>query len=100
MPDETAQTTESVQSNDSAPADVPSSAPEAPANEVTPPLAKDDNSIPEQPEGQPAEPAQSEPTAQTGENPPMPDPIFPTPDIPPTPAETQSAQIPPSEPIV
>jgi hypothetical protein len=57
MPDEainneTAQTVNTTQSNDSAPADVPSSAPEAPTNEVTPPPAKDDNSIPAQPEGQ------------------------------------------------
>ena len=104
--DVTAQTEQSVQSTDSAPADMPSSAPEAPASEVIPPPVKDDNSIPAQPESQPTEPAQAEPTAQTGETPPAqeqkPEPISPTPDTPKnleTPPETGTAQIPPNEPL-
>ena len=99
MSDETAQTVNTAQSNDSAPADVPLEAPNAPTSEVTPPVAKDDNSIPVQPESQPAEPVQ---TAQTGEIPPVQEqksePI-PTPETPPAPPEPATAQIPPTEPL-
>jgi len=99
MPDETAQTANTAQTTGSVPADVPSEAPQAPTDTVTPPLAKDDNSIPAQPESQPAEPVQM---AQTGEIPPAleqkSEPI-PTSETPPTPPETEAAQIPPTEPL-
>jgi ribosomal protein S25 len=68
MDNQTAQTANTVQSSDSVPADIPSSAPEAPASEVTPPLAKDDNSILNTPESQPAEPVE---TPQTVVNEPL-----------------------------
>jgi hypothetical protein len=64
MSDETAQTANTAQSNDSAPADMPSSAPEAPASEVVSAPVKDDNSIPAHPESQPID---NPVTAQTGE---------------------------------
>ena len=41
----TAQTANTAQSTDSAPAGMPSEAPEAPANEVTTPPVKDDNLV-------------------------------------------------------
>jgi hypothetical protein len=97
MSDETAQTANTAQSNDSAPADMLPSAPEAPADTVIPPLAKDDISAQNVPESQPVEPAQ---TAQTGENPSsISEPIL-TPETPPIPPETTTAQTPPSEPVV
>jgi hypothetical protein len=99
MPDETAQTVNTAQSTDSTPADLPLEAPNAPASEVTPPLAKDDNLSQNVPESQPAETPQ---TPQTGEIPPAPEqkiePI-PTPETPPIPPETIMAQLPPSEPL-
>ena len=99
MSDETAQTEGSVQSSDSAPANVPLEAPQAPADTVTPPLAKDDNLAQNVPESQPAEPVQ---TAQTGENPaPVSEPTPPaqTVETPATPSETGTAHIPPTEPL-
>jgi len=99
MPDETPQTANTAQSTDSAPADVPSEAPQAPANEVTPPLAKDDNLAQNVPESQPIETPQ---TSQTGEIPPVPeqklDPIS-TPETPATSPETGTAQTPVNEPL-
>ena len=99
MDDQTAQTANTAQSTDSAPADMPPSAPEAPANEVTPPLAKDDNLAQNVPESQPIETPQ---TPQTGEILPAPEqkaePI-PTPETPTTPPETQSAQTVVNEPL-
>ena len=99
MSDETAQTVNTAQTTGSVPADVPLEAPNAPANEVTPPLAKDDILAQNVPESQPAEPVQ---TPQTGEIPPVQEqksePI-PTPETPPAPPETTTAQIPPTEPL-
>jgi len=97
MPDETAQTANTAQTTVSVPADVPSSAPQAPASEVTPPLAKDDNLAQNVPESQTAEPVQ---TAQTGENPtPVSEPIQSTqpPETPVIPPETETAQTPVNE---
>jgi hypothetical protein len=92
MPDPTAQIDNSVQSNDSAPADMPSSAPEAPASKVVLPPVKDDNLAQDVPEGQiPVSPE----TAQTGEDSPVPEPVSS-----PQAEQTQSAQLPPSDPIV
>ena len=96
MPDDTAQIDNSLQSNDSAPADMPSSAPEAPKDTVTPPLAKDDNLAQNMPESQPAEPVQ---TPQTGEIPPVQEQKSEQAQAPETPPETVTAQIPPTEPL-
>jgi ribosomal protein S25 len=99
MPDETAQTANTAQSTDSAPADVPLEAPQAPTDTVTPPLAKDDNLAQDVPESQPAETPQ---TPQTGEIPAVPEqksePI-PTPETSTAPPKTTTAQTPPSEPL-
>jgi hypothetical protein len=99
MSDETAQTANTAQTTDSAPADVPSEAPQAPTSEVTPPLAKDDNLAQNVPESQPIETPQM---AQTGENPPAleqkPEPSL-TPETPPTSPETGTAQTPVNEPL-
>jgi len=99
MPDETAQTANTAQTTDSAPADVPLEAPNAPASEVTPPLAKDDILAQNVPESQPAEPVQK---AQTGEIPPVTEqksePI-PTPEIPTNTPETGTAQTVVNEPL-
>jgi ribosomal protein S25 len=99
MSDETAQTANTVQSTDSAPADVPLEAPSAPTSEVTPPLAKDDNLAQNVPESQPIETPQ---TAQTGEIPPAPEPNQeqnPAPETPPASPETGTDQTPPTEPL-
>jgi ribosomal protein S25 len=98
MPDETPQTEDSVQSMGSAPADVPLKAPQAPANEVTPPLAKDDNLIQNVPESQPAEPVQ---TPQTGEISPVAEPVPPAQPVetPATSPETQTPQTVVNEPL-
>ena len=96
MPDETAQTANTAQSNDSIPVNVPPSAPEAPMDTVTPPLAKDDNPAQDMPESQPVETPQ---TAQTGENPaPISEPTLSTQPVE-TPTENQTAQLPPTEPL-
>ena len=103
MPDETPQTGDTAQTTDSAPADVPSEAPEAPANAVTPPLAKDDNSAQDVPNGQ--IPVSLE-TAQSGEISPAnepnlePNPAAETPaEAPVTPPETTTAQTVVNEPL-
>jgi hypothetical protein len=102
MSDETAQTVNTAQSNDSAPASVPLEAPEAPADTVTPLPVKDDNLAQNVPESQPAEPVQTEPTAQTGEIPPVlehkSEPVQ-APEIPITPPETGTAQTVVNEPL-
>ena len=94
---------DSLSGSDSVPADVPLEAPKAPADTVTPPTVKDDNLAQNVPESQPAETPQ---TAQTGEIPPVleqnqeqyPAPEN-TPEVPTTPPETGTAQIPPTEPL-
>src|ERR1035437_7258996 len=101
MPDSTAQIDNFPQSNNSAPADMPSSAPEASASEVTTPPAKDDNLAQNVSEDQIPF---SLKTTQTGEIPPVleqkSEPSTQPAEAPPTPPETQSAQLPPSDPIV
>jgi hypothetical protein len=96
MSDETAQTVNTVQSTDSAPADMPLGAPEAPTTIDTPPLAKDDNLAQNVPESQPAETPQ---TAQNEPNPESVSEIPKTPETPTTPPETQSAQTVVNEPL-
>lgn len=99
MSDETAQTADTSQLSTSEPSTLPPEAPQAPANEVTPPLAKDDISTPDMPEGQPAENPQ---TAQTTENPQASEPNQeqnPAPEIPATPPGTGTAQSVESEPF-
>ncbi len=109
MSDETAQTVNTAQPTDSAPADVPLEATQAPASAVTPPLAKDDNLAQNVPESQPVETSQMAPDSaeatpgkQTGEIPPAQEqktePI-PAPETPSTLPETETAQIPPTEPL-
>ena len=99
MPDEMAQIDNSIQSNDFTPADMPSEAPQAPADTVTPPPVKDDSLAQNVPASQ--IPVSSE-TAQTGEISPVPEPVSSAqpPEALPTLPENQSAQTPPSDPIV
>jgi len=91
MPDDTAQIDNSVQPTDSGGATVPLEATQAPASEVVTPPVKDDNLAQNVPDGQVAKTPQ---TAQTGEVPPEPETLSP-----PQPEQTQSAQLPPPEPI-
>lgn len=109
MSDETPQTANTAQSNDSAPADVPSSAPEAPTNEVTPPPVKDDNPVENTPESQPAETPQTAPDSaeatlgkQTEEIPPTLEPNQQqnsASEVPATPPKTTTAQTVVNEPL-
>jgi hypothetical protein len=94
MSDDTAQIDNSLQSNDSTPANVPLEAPETPASEVVSSPVKDDNLSQNTPESQPSQRVEM---AQTGE---VSTPATEPTSTPPTPPETQSAQTPPSDPIV
>ena len=106
MPDQTAQTANTAQPSTSEPATMPPEAPQAPASESIPPLAKDDNLTPATLESQPIETApdsaEATPGKQTDEIPPAPEQnpkTNPAPEIPATPPETGTAQIPPTEPL-
>lgn len=98
MSDETPQTANTVQSNDSAPTNMPLEATEAPTNEVILTPVKDDNLAQNVPESQPTETPQM---PQTGEISPAPKPVPPIPDTPKTPPapETQTAQTVVNEPL-
>ena len=102
MSDNTAQIDNSLQPNDSTPANMPLEAPQAPANEVVSTPVKDDNLAQNVPEGQSVATSQ---TPQTDEISPIPEqksePTPPTQLIPDTPKapETGTAQTPPNEPL-